>query len=182
MMDSGALLRSASDLPDHEVRRLLEAATGRHWSALLLGADLTTGEVEVFHGFVERRRSGEPLQYIEGTVPFGPIEVAVDPRVLVPRPETEQLVERAIEFLRTRPAPQYVLDLCTGSGCIAIAIAIAEGCEGCIASHARAAARKGVSLEQVAEMIGVSIQMQGGPATVYGPKAWEAFKEFEERY
>jgi AhpD family alkylhydroperoxidase len=65
---------------------------------------------------------------------------------------------------------------------IAIAIAIVEGCEGCIASHARAAARKGVTPEQMAEMIGVSIQMQGGPATVYGPKAWEAFKEFKERY
>lgn len=65
---------------------------------------------------------------------------------------------------------------------IAIAIAIVEGCEGCIAAHARAAARKGVTPEQMAEMIGVSIQMQGGPATVHGPKAWEAFKEFKERY
>ena len=119
MMDSGALLRSASDLPDHEVRRLLEAATGRHWSALLLGADLTTGEVEVFHGFVERRRSGEPLQYIEGTVPFGPIEVAVDPRVLVPRPETEQLYEIACNAVED---PMVIVDLCTGSGNLAIAL------------------------------------------------------------
>ncbi len=65
---------------------------------------------------------------------------------------------------------------------IAIAIAIVEGCEGCIASHARAAARKGATPEQVAEMIGVAIQMQGGPATVYGPMAWEAYNEFKERY
>jgi AhpD family alkylhydroperoxidase len=65
---------------------------------------------------------------------------------------------------------------------IAIAIGITDGCEGCIASHARAAARKGVTPEQVAEMIGVSIQMQGGPATVYGPMALEAYTEFKERY
>ncbi len=65
---------------------------------------------------------------------------------------------------------------------MAIAIAIVEGCEGCIASHARAAARKGATPEQVAEMIGVAIQMQGGPATIYGPKAWDAYQEFKERY
>ncbi len=65
---------------------------------------------------------------------------------------------------------------------IAMAIAIVEGCEGCIASHARGAARKGATPEQVAEMIGVAIQMQGGPATVHGPKAWRAFSEFRERY
>ena len=119
MMDSAALLRSASDLPDHETRRLLEAATGRHWTDLLLGVDLTTGEVEVFRGFVERRRSGEPLQYIEGTVPFGPIEVAVDPRVLVPRPETEQLYEIACDIVED---PMVIVDLCTGSGNLAIAL------------------------------------------------------------
>jgi len=65
---------------------------------------------------------------------------------------------------------------------VAIAIAIAEGCEGCIASHARGAVRKGATPEQVAETIGVAIQMQGGPATVYGPMAWEAYQEFKERY
>jgi release factor glutamine methyltransferase len=118
-MNSAPLLRSFPDLPDHELRRLLEAATGRHWTALLLGADLTTGEVEAFRGFVERRRSGEPLQYIEGTVPFGPIEVAVDPRVLVPRPETEQLYEIACDAVE---APLVIVDLCTGSGNLAIAL------------------------------------------------------------
>jgi release factor glutamine methyltransferase len=83
------LLRSVPDLPDHEARRLLETATGRSWTDLLLGVEVAAEEIEVFRALVERRRSGEPLQYIEGSVPFGPIEVAVDPRVLVPRPETE---------------------------------------------------------------------------------------------
>jgi release factor glutamine methyltransferase len=118
-VNSTDLLRSVPDLPQHEVRRLLEAATGRRWTDLLLGVDLTTAEVEAFHGVVERRRSGEPLQYIEGSVPFGPIEVAVDPRVLVPRPETEQLYEIACDCTQD---PLVIVDLCTGSGNLAIAL------------------------------------------------------------
>jgi release factor glutamine methyltransferase len=118
-MDSSELLRSTPDLPEHEARRLLEAATGRHWTELILGVDLSTGEVRRFESYCRRRRSGEPLQYIEGTVPFGPIEVSVDPRVLVPRPETEQLFEMACELV---DAPKVIVDLCTGSGNLAIAL------------------------------------------------------------
>jgi AhpD family alkylhydroperoxidase len=61
---------------------------------------------------------------------------------------------------------------------IALAIAIHDHCDGCIASHARGAARKGATPEEVAETIGVNIQMGGGPATIYGPRAWQAYKEF----
>ena len=61
---------------------------------------------------------------------------------------------------------------------IALAIGISDGCDGCIASHGRAAARKGATPEEVAEMIGVTILMQGGPATIYGPRAWDAYQEF----
>jgi AhpD family alkylhydroperoxidase len=63
---------------------------------------------------------------------------------------------------------------------IALAIAIHDHCDGCIASHARGAARRGATPEEVAEMIGVTIQMGGGPNTIYGPRAWEAYKEFAE--
>lgn len=65
---------------------------------------------------------------------------------------------------------------------MAVAIAVADGCEGCIAAHARGAARHGATDQQYAEMLSVTMLMNGGPATVYGPKAWEAFKEFQERY
>lgn len=65
---------------------------------------------------------------------------------------------------------------------MALAVAMAEGCGGCIASHARGAARKGATPQEVAETIGVAIQMKGGPGTVYGPVAWEAYHEFKERY
>ncbi len=61
---------------------------------------------------------------------------------------------------------------------IAIAIAVARECDGCIANHARSAVRKGVTPQQMAEMLGVAVLMLGGPGTVYGPRAWEAFLEF----
>jgi AhpD family alkylhydroperoxidase len=63
---------------------------------------------------------------------------------------------------------------------IALVIAVAEGCDGCIAYHAKGAARHGASEEEVAEALGVSLLMMGGPATVYGPRAWQAFLEFKE--
>jgi AhpD family alkylhydroperoxidase len=65
---------------------------------------------------------------------------------------------------------------------MAVAIAVSDRCEGCIACHARGAARHGATDEQFAEMISVAILMNGGPGTVYAPKAWEAFQEFKGRY
>ncbi len=61
---------------------------------------------------------------------------------------------------------------------IALAIAVTRQCDGCIASHARGAAKAGATPEEVAEMLGVSIQMNGGPGTVYGPRAYAAYQEF----
>jgi AhpD family alkylhydroperoxidase len=61
---------------------------------------------------------------------------------------------------------------------IALGIAVARQCDGCIASHARGAARTGATEAEVAEALGVAIAMGGGPATVYGPRAFAAFREF----
>jgi AhpD family alkylhydroperoxidase len=61
---------------------------------------------------------------------------------------------------------------------IALAIAVTRACDGCIASHARSAARYGATAEEVAEMVSVCMVMNGGPATVHGPRAWAAFREF----
>lgn len=63
---------------------------------------------------------------------------------------------------------------------IALAMAVGKGCDGCIASHARGAARTGATSEEVAEALGVAIAMTGGPGTVYGPRAFAAFREFAE--
>jgi AhpD family alkylhydroperoxidase len=62
---------------------------------------------------------------------------------------------------------------------IALAIGVVEGCDGCIASHAQAAARAGATRQEAAEAIGVTFLMKGGPATIYGPRAYDAFCEFE---
>jgi AhpD family alkylhydroperoxidase len=61
---------------------------------------------------------------------------------------------------------------------IALAIAIVKHCDGCIAYHAKAAARKGATPEEVAEALGVALLMDGGSASVYGPRAWDAYREF----
>jgi len=63
---------------------------------------------------------------------------------------------------------------------IALAISVSHRCDGCIASHARAAAKAGASRAEVAEALGVAILMNGGPATVYGPRALDAYDEFAE--
>ncbi len=63
---------------------------------------------------------------------------------------------------------------------IALGIAVTRGCDGCIAAHAHAAVRHGVTLQEAAEAIGVAILMNGGPGTVYGPRAYAAVREFHE--
>jgi len=61
---------------------------------------------------------------------------------------------------------------------IALALAVSLRCDGCIAAHARGAALAGATREQVAEAIGVAILLDGGPGTVYGPRAYDAFCDF----
>jgi AhpD family alkylhydroperoxidase len=61
---------------------------------------------------------------------------------------------------------------------IALAIAVVKHCDGCIAYHAKAAARRGATPNEVAEALGVSLLMDGGTASVYAPRAWDAFREF----
>jgi AhpD family alkylhydroperoxidase len=63
---------------------------------------------------------------------------------------------------------------------MAMNIGIVHGCDGCIASHARAAVRGGATREEAAEAIGVAIMMYGGPATIYGARAFTAFCEFAD--
>ena len=64
---------------------------------------------------------------------------------------------------------------------IALALSVQHQCDGCIASHARGAARAGATKQEVAEALGVTFLMNGGPATVYAPRAYDAFCEFADR-
>lgn len=63
---------------------------------------------------------------------------------------------------------------------IAFAIGVVEGCDGCIASHGQAAARAGATRQEAADAIGVTFLMHGGPATIHGARAYEAFCEFAD--
>lgn len=107
------------DLPPHELERLRRAVTGRSRASLILAPQLTDEEQVRLDALVARRLAGEPLQYLEGTVDFGGLEFAVDPRALIPRPETEELFEIACSLVDD---PGVVVDLCTGSGALALAL------------------------------------------------------------
>ena len=72
--------------------------------------------------FVTRRAAGEPLQYLEGLVEFGPVELLVDERALIPRPETEAVWDEARRMLGEAGRGTVIVDLCTGSGAMAMAL------------------------------------------------------------
>lgn len=80
-------------------------------------------QLDILHNLVKRAGQHEPIAYLTGKTEFYSLELYVTQDCMIPRPETELLAERAIEFLRTRTGNQFVCDLCTGCGCIAIAIA-----------------------------------------------------------
>jgi release factor glutamine methyltransferase len=82
------------------------------------------GHLDQLRDLVKRAGQNEPIAYLVGRTEFYSLEINVTQNCMIPRPETELLVERAIEFLRERrTGTQFVCDLCTGSGCIAVAIA-----------------------------------------------------------
>ena len=79
-------------------------------------------ELAAYRGLVQRRTAGEPVAYILGRKEFWSLDLEVDPRVLIPRPDTETLVEQALEILGTKASPVRVADVGTGSGALALAI------------------------------------------------------------
>jgi release factor glutamine methyltransferase len=118
MISSRDLLRESS-LPPHEAIRLLSLATNRNPGEVRAGFAVDDPELARFSALTGRRLSGEPMQYLEGEVSFGPVTVVVDSRVLIPRPETEYLYE---VVARTVVFPRIIADLCTGSGALALAL------------------------------------------------------------
>ena len=122
------LQRSAqAELGAREAWFVLERASGYDRAGLVprLGEPAPARVVAFVEGMVERRRAGEPLQYVLGVWSFRKLELVVDRRVLIPRPETEMVVEVALEALRRlAPVRPLAVDLGTGSGAIAISLAL----------------------------------------------------------
>ncbi|MBR6940146.1 MAG: peptide chain release factor N(5)-glutamine methyltransferase [Clostridia bacterium] len=108
----------------NEARWLLESAFGINSSAILLNGSspADVDKAENFLSMVRERAGGRPLQYILGRWDFYGREFAVGEGVLIPRPETEMLVDCALEYLRGRNNPT-VIDLCAGSGCVGLTVA-----------------------------------------------------------
>lgn len=108
-----------------EARWLCQEASGRAGMEWLEALDrpATTRGVAQLDAMIARRRTGEPLQYVLGSWAFRHLDLLVDPRVLIPRPETELVVELALERLAPMERPLVVADLGTGSGAIALSLA-----------------------------------------------------------
>jgi release factor glutamine methyltransferase len=109
--------------PRVDAEYLAAELAGVHRSRLAGAPDPAT--LAEFHRRVERRAARVPLQYLLGSAPMGPVEVAVGPGVFVPRLETELLLEWGLNALRGVPEP-LVVDLCTGSGALAAAVAVSR--------------------------------------------------------
>lgn len=107
---------------------LLGAALGLDRIKLIAYAErpLTDTELSRYRELIKRRRAFEPIAYILGRREFFSLPLVVDRRVLIPRPDTETLVETALHGTRERHLYGRMLDLCTGSGCVAIAFAKAR--------------------------------------------------------
>jgi release factor glutamine methyltransferase len=122
-------------------------------------ADLTREVPGEFDALLERRRQREPLAYVLGEWGFRRLALKTDARALVPRPETELVVERCLELLRDEPAPS-VLDLGTGTG--AIALAIADEHPGARVTAVDASAAAVALARENAELLDLQVEVREG--------------------
>lgn len=120
LIDRGAkrLAEAGIDTPRLDAELLLAAAAGASRSEVIAGLASVDGAEAAFEAMVDRRARREPLAYITGSQGFRRIELQVDSRVLIPRPETELLVA-----VIKRDRPCGILDVATGSGAVALALA-----------------------------------------------------------
>jgi release factor glutamine methyltransferase len=123
LLAARARLAVTSKHPRRDAERLLEHVLGCHQTALLTYPErtLSDDEAEQFDRLVERRLVSEPMQYLTGEQEFFGLRFEVSPAVLIPRPETEHLVEAVLERFAREQAVRIV-DVGTGSGAIAVAL------------------------------------------------------------
>ncbi|HWX12779.1 MAG TPA: HemK/PrmC family methyltransferase, partial [Trinickia sp.] len=158
-----ALLRAAP-LPALEARILLAHALGWRRTELITRGDEPLGQALVAHyrSLEARRMIGEPIAQIVGAREFYGLEFEVTPHVLIPRPETELLVETALAALVPLANPR-VLDLGTGSGAIAVAIASAQP-DARVWALDRSAEALAVATRNAARLL--DARRPGGPVTL----------------
>ena len=138
-----------------EARRLLALAAGYADSELVARLPMYVGPgvEERMEGYLERRLRGEPAAYICGSWDFYGLPMVVSENVLIPRMDTEVLVDTALRFLRAGRPDAHILDLCCGSGCIGCALATrmpsARVVLGDISPEALSVARKNVALHKL---------------------------------
>lgn len=164
-------LLSQCALPANEARILLAHVLEKHYqlprSALLSRDDMSLSEnaLQEWEGLVARRLHGEPIAYILGKRGFHNIELLVGPGVLIPRPETELLVDIALAEIAKLNTPTKVLDLGTGSGAIALAIASAAPLASLIATDQSAQAL--AIAAQNAQLLKLTSQVQFSQGSWY---------------
>ena len=126
LIDLQPRIAKVSDTPVLDSQVLLAHTLGksRSWVLAHPEARLTQEQSQELHGLVNRLAEGEPLPYVLGRWEFYGLEFKVTPDVLIPRPETELLVEQAISWLEANPQRRWAADIGTGSGCLAIALAV----------------------------------------------------------
>jgi release factor glutamine methyltransferase len=110
--------------PQVDAELLLAHVLGVERSQLITIPEISDEHFSDFNDLVARRANRVPLQHLTGVAFFRHLELAVGPGVFVPRPETELLVDAAIAHLKNIPAPRNAVDLCSGSGAIALSIAL----------------------------------------------------------
>ncbi|MEJ5223988.1 MAG: peptide chain release factor N(5)-glutamine methyltransferase [Anaerolineales bacterium] len=118
-------LEAHTDTPALDARVLLAHVTGQSAAWLLAHpeAEVTPEHAQAYEDALHRLALGEPLPYILGHWEFFGLDFEVTPDVLIPRPETELLVEKALRWLKKHPTRRRAVDVGTGSGCIAVALA-----------------------------------------------------------
>jgi release factor glutamine methyltransferase len=121
---SAALAAAGVDRPRAEARLFLEAATSTSRTRLLAHPEqpVENGDTERFRGWIARRATREPAAYIRGRVEFWSLTFRVGPGVLVPRADSETMIEAIIRAFPDRAAPLRVLDLGVGSGCLLLSV------------------------------------------------------------
>lgn len=128
LLKEGITRLEAAGVPEaaHDAYALMEAAGGpdRTHFPLVRGEEVSDGVVFMFDAYVGVRSNRIPLQHILGEAWFRGLPFTVDEDVLIPRPDTETLVEAVLREAKTFPAAPSVLDLCTGSGAVAVALAV----------------------------------------------------------